>query len=163
MKEAVNDMPSNMTSINFDLIKGWISEHLKMPNNIVHSVGRNVIVTTETGPKEFTIPKLTETNKEQWQKAWIDVYEACLKTLQLKVNNIYVTGKKEGYIVQISPNEVRVGITIIKIVDDYGSVAYTRALEKIIFTYDKIKKEEARMASESSLNVNRSTIKIDSP
>jgi len=60
MKEEVNEM----TNVNFDLIRGWISEHLKMPNDIVHSHGRNVIVNTEIGLKEITIPKLTEENKK---------------------------------------------------------------------------------------------------
>ena len=135
MKEEVNEM----TNVNFDLIRGWISEHLKMPNDIVHSHGRNVIVNTEIGLKEITIPKLTEENKEEWKKVWFDVFEACLDVLQSKVNRIYVAGRREGYIVQASPNEVRVGVTIIKISDDHNSVAYARALEKIISTYNKIK------------------------
>lgn len=159
MKEEVKEM----TNINFDLIRGWISEHLKTPNDIVHSEGRNVIVNTEIGIKEFTIPKLTEENKEEWKKVWFDVYEACLDALQLKVNRIYVTGRKEGYIIQTSPNEVRVGVTIIKISDDHNSVAYARALEKIIYCYNKIKAEEAKLASASPINVNHSTIKIDNP
>lgn len=160
MKEKVNDMPSNMTNIDFDLIRGWISEHLKTPNDIVHSEGRNVIVSTELGLKEFTIPKLSEDNKIAWKKTWLDVYDACLDALQLKVNRIYLAGKKEGYIVQASPNEVRVGVSIIKISDDHNSVAYARALEKIISTYKKIKEEEAKRINASPINVNHSTIKI---
>lgn len=159
MKEEVNEM----TNLNFDLIRGWISEHLKMPNDIVHSQGRNVIVNTEIGLKEFTVPKLTEENKEEWKKVWFDVFEACLDALQSKVNRIYVTGRREGYIVQVSPNEVRVGVTIIKISDDHNSVAYARALEKIISTYNKIKEEEAKLTRFSPINVNHSTIKIDNP
>lgn len=160
MKNGVNDMPSNMTSIDFDLIRGWISEHLKTPNDIVRSEGRNVIVNTEFGLKSFTIPKLTEINKEDWKKSWLNVYKSCLDALQLKVNRIYVVGRREGYIVQVSPNEIRVGVSIIKISDDYGSVAYARALEKIINTYNKLKSEEARRVKESSINVNHSTINI---
>jgi len=113
--------------------------------------------------KEFTIPKLSEDNKEEWKQVWFDVYEACLDALQLKVNRIYVVGRKEGYIIQASPNEVRVGVTIIKISDDHNSVAYARALEKIIYCYNKIKAEEAKLASSSPINVNHSTIKIDNP
>ncbi len=160
MKETVNDMPSNMTKIDFDLIRGWISEHLKTPNEIVHSEGRNVIVSTELGLKEFTIPRLSEDNKVAWKKSWLDVYDACLDALQLKVNRIYLAGKKEGYIIQTSPNEVRVGLTIIKIADDHNSVAYARALEKIISTYKKIKEEEAKRINSSPISVNRSTINI---
>jgi len=159
MKEEVKET----TNINFDLIRGWISEHLKTPNDIVHSEGRKVIVNTEIGLKEFTIPKLSEDNKEEWKQVWFDVYEACLDALQLKVNRIYVVGRKEGYIVQSSPNEVRVGVSIIKISDDHNSVAYARALEKIIYGYNKIKEEEARLAATSPINVNHSTIKIDNP
>lgn len=159
MKEEVKDI----TNINFDLIRGWISEHLKTPNDIVHSEGRSVIVHTETGMKEFTIPKLTEENKEDWKQVWFDVYESCLDALQLKVNRIYVVGRREGYIVQASPNEVRVGVSIIKIADDHNSVAYARALENIISTYNKIKEEEARLTNASPINVNHSTIKIDNP
>ncbi len=158
MREA-----NDMTNLNFDLIRGWISEHLKKPNDIVHSEGRNVIVNTEVGIKEFTIPKLTEETKEAWQKVWLDVYESCIDALQLKVNRIYVVGRKEGYIVQSSPNEVRVGVSIIKISDDHNSVAYARALEKIIYDYNKIKEEEAKLAMGSPINVNHSTIKIDNP
>ncbi len=159
MREEVNEM----TNKNFDHIRGWISEHLKTPNDIVHSEGRNVIVNTEVGIKEFTIPKLTEESTEDWKKVWLDVYDACLDALQLKVNRIYVAGRREGYIVQSSPNEVRVGVSIIKISDDHDSVAYARALEKIISGYNKIKEEEARMVVASPINVNHSTIKIDNP
>ncbi len=163
MKEEKKAMPSNMTNINFDLIRGWISEHLKTPNDIVRSEGRNVLVNIEGGLKKITIPKLTENNKDDWKNSWLDVYEACLNALQLKVNRIYIAGKKEGYIIQTSPNEVRVGVSIIKISDDHNSVAYARALEKIIQTYNKLKEEEARRVTASPINVNHSTIKIDNP
>ncbi len=159
-----NGMSDNLINVDFDSIRKWISEHLKSPNDIVHSEGRNVIINTEMGDKYINIPKLTALNKNEWKRAWLDVYESCLDTLQLKVNRIYSIGRREGYISQNGANEVKVGSFVIHIPYDYNSVEYAESLEKIISIYNTVKEREQKTKVYTApIAVNHTTVKIDNP
>ncbi len=149
-------------TIDFDAISGWISKKLKTPNDIVRCENRTVIVNVAKGIKQIEIPKIAD-GKAEWRNAWLKVYELCLDALQLKVNHIYNVGKREGIIAQNGVDEVRVGTTIIRIPEDYNSVGYARALEKIIGAYNMTKAEQEKLKNASPISVNHTSVKIDNP
>ena len=157
-----NERINEQNTIDFDSISGWISKKLKTPNDIVRCENRTVIINTVKGIKQIEIPKISD-SKTEWKNAWLKVYQLCLDSLQLKVNHIYNVGKREGIISQISEDEVVVGTNIIKIPIDYNSVAYARALERIISSYNAVKIEAERNKNVSPITVNRTSIKIDNP
>lgn len=157
--EEQNNNTSKNGSFEFEQISRFISERLNDPNNdFVHYKNRDVYIKTEVGEKKIVIP--SKENMAEWQRAWVNVFEVCLYALQMKVNNIYRSGKKEGYIEEINQNEVRVGDIHVKIPDDHMTVNYARSLEKIINLYNTLKVNEKR---NSPIAVKLTHITIDNP
>lgn len=157
--EEQNYNTSKSVSFEFEQISRWVSERLNDPNNdFVHYKNRDVYIKTEVGEKKIVIP--SKENIEDWQKAWVNVFDMCLYALQMKVNTIYRVGRKEGLIEQVSPNEIKVGNSIVKIPDNDMSVNYAKSLEEIINLYTKLKISEKRS---SPIAVKLSHITIDNP
>ncbi len=150
-----NKTDQKETNITPDSIKSWIKEHLKSQNSIMYAEGRNVIIKTMKGHKIVSIPSLKQTGldpnllKEKWMEAWMEVHRLALAALEEKVQFLCLN---DPDVTHIDGSKIKVGDKIITIASEENIIAYTRSLESIVTTYEKLKiaqKEERKVKDDS--------------